>query len=310
MEKYRKFSDAATSCNPFLPVNLLQATKSMTVGNVIISCLSFSLLLARLPLLLASLMLLTALDILVWVPLLSTLIVIPLLRPIASWVALLGLGVICPISATRADFRRLQVKKPTGTGPSYNVTLSTFHGFLDVLVHAVCSRPVRFGFKALDGTFTSCRTVLGAISLACKSPLTTLKDSNKIESGVLFVSPSPTNGLGILKLHDALISSEGPIQLSSLNYSCTMGNHYPHHLVGSMWVHVFKLMTRNVLCSVNVNQLPEAMELDGKRIKTLLARLGRPTAAETDIDPKTYIDFLEYWEATQSVDYAARKKVL
>jgi hypothetical protein len=316
MEKYRKFSDSATSCNPFLPVESVRSSRRSRIGSVLLSICAAILVVIRIPILTASSLLLCLTDVLSFVPFLSDLVVIPLLRPIVSWLLLLSMGIVSSLSTKTEDFRRLQVQRPSGTPTESHATVSSFHGFTDVLVHAASTKPSCFVFQSLDGGYKSYRTVIGSIKEACLCPVQAYLGSNlsTLKRGsVLFVSPAPTNGTGLLKLNaESLkrIVKDSRIQLSSLNYSC-VGHHYPHHLTESFVNHLFKQVTRNLYCYVAVKTLPEPTVIksddDVARIKKLLARLADPSAAETELDPSMYLEFLSYWRETQSISYGSNK---
>lgn len=273
------------------------------------------LIVVRLPVLLVLGIILSVQDALSLIPIVSHLIIIRSVRPLVCWLILVSVGIVSPFSAKREDFRKLQVKRPDGKARSCACTVSTFHGFIDVLVHAVASKPDFFVFAALDGTRIQSRTIIGAISVALKAPIASSYDqtSHIPENSVLFLSPSPTNGLGLLRMDTTAISSalSGlPIQICALNYAC-VGRYYPHHLTESTFSHVMKLSLFNWYSSVGVSILPEPLQFesveDVPKLKTLMARLSAPAAVETDIDPRMYLEFLAYWRETQSRDYGVIK---
>lgn len=315
MEKYRKFADPASSCNPFLPLQLQKPLHQGSLGSVACLVANIVLILIRIPLYFVLGILLCVQDALSLLPIVSRLLIIRSVRPLVSWLILICFGLFSPLSAKREDFRKLQVKRPDGKDNSWACAVSTFHGFIDVFVHAVIMKPESFIFLALDGTRIQCRTIIGAISVALKSPLASSCDLllPLPDRSVLFVSPSPTNGLGVLRLDAPSISialSGLPIQVCALNYAC-VGRYYPHHLTESTTSHLLKLVLLNWFCSVQLSILPEPIVFksfeDIPKLKTLMARLAIPAAAETDIDPKLYLEFLAYWKETQSVDYGAIK---
>ena len=311
MEKYRKFADSATGCNPFLPGELVQTKRRSPLASYAIAVVSVLLGLIRVPIFLATGLLLVVTDALSLVPILSDFIIFPLIRPLVGCLALLSLGIRCPWTVKVEDFRRLQVKRPSPTPAAAHCMISTFHGMVDVLVHATCTRPSAFVFLSLDGNTVICRTLLGALKTAASCPQRTYgtnSNSGPPRGSVIFVSPSPTNGLGLLKLNIPSLQKiieRHDFQLSSLRYSC-VGTHFPHHLTESATSHILKLMFRNIYCSVEMNTLPEPVS-DASKISTLLARLSVPGCVETEIDPSTYLEFLSYWRETQTVDYAVRK---
>ena len=312
MEKYRKYADAGTGCNPFLPIHLVQPKSEDRVSGLVrCSVLSLTVL-VRAPLLAVAIILTGIADVLSFIPVISTLLVMPVVRPLICCIALLLLGVVPAVPIRTEDFRRLKMKRPAEGFPSSTVVLSSFHGLIDVLVHAVTTRPREFVFPTQSGGVVSSRTVLGAISLALKSPIGPPKWStvSSIQSGsLLFVSPSPTNGLGILKFDDQSLShllKGHRVQIHSIQYS---GRYGPHHLVEPLISHIFKLMTSNLYATAVVKRLPEPVLVNSDdqvpQLRSLMSRLS--LAAETEVAPSTYLEFLAYWKVTQSLTYAKRK---
>ena len=316
MEKYRKFADPATSCNPFLPIHLVSPLSSDTVSQFL--CIFFNCLLAPLKLavfVLAGILLLVQ-DGLSRIPVISLLLVQPIIRSLVCWLLLASIGIYAPFVVSSEDFRRLQVKRPDGKHKPRVATLSTYHGFIDILVYAVTSRPSCFVFRSLDNGNIVCFTVIGAILTALKTPLISHSGSKSVDlprNALVFMSPSPTNGLGILKLDSAgldfpLVPSF--VQVSSIQYSCS-GYFYPHHLTETFGSHLLKVAMSNWFCTVRVKVLPEAIEVklpdDLSKVRTLMSRLSSPPAVETNIEPKTYIEFQNYWKETQSLTYGNRK---
>lgn len=313
MEKYRKFSDAGTSCNPFLPVNLVTSKpKSPLMLPIRVSLMSLFAI-ARFPLLFASGILIIVIDVLGMIPLVSPLLIRPLMRPIIASVTLFLLGVLCPPNQRPEDFRRLRMKRPSNDYASASVQLAVFHGFIDVLVHAVASRPSAFVFQSLDGKFIINRSVSGAIITALRSPAAvgSVAPFPLPRGSLLFLHAVPSNGLGILSVNKDLLTAAcrgKSVQLVSVKYSVS-GTHYPHHLVDSPFVHVLKLLTLNWVSTAGVLRLPEPLEIldenSVSEIKTFMARLYG--GAETSLDQSMYLEFIEYWRETQSVTYAKNK---
>jgi hypothetical protein len=314
MEKYRKYSDASTGCNPFLPVELVKTKRLNQYSRVALGILTVILGVVRAPLMILSSLLLITTDMFSMLPILSQLVVVPVFRPVFGWLLLFSLGIISPLAVKVDDFRRLLVRKPSGKSTNAHGIVSSFHGMIDVLVHAVCTRPNCFVFYSLDGSVLVCETLIGALKEASSCPQKsygTDSISKAPRGSVIFVSPSPTNGLGVLKLDYPLFEkllAACDFQLASVKYSC-YGSHYPHHLTETGSKHILNLMFTNMYCSVVVNTLPDPIN-DVTKISKLMARLSVPSCVETQIDPSTYLEFLSYWRETQSLNYAVRKSQL
>ena len=316
MEKYRKFSDAATSSNPFLPVSMVNPCReSVFVQAVRIGLLS-PLLFLRIPLIVISLVLVGLTDILALIPVLSGIIIRPLLRPVACWLALLVLGISVPLHHSPEDFRRLGTKRPTGVIKRPSIFLSSFHGFIDVLVHAVVTRPTQFVFPALDQRFVVCSTVLGAVITALKSPNPT-GDVSEVSShgSVVFLSASPTNGLGILNLDKAFLLALTKTQVTQISAICykSHGRYGVHHLTESLVSHLLQMMIHNWFVSVDVRVLPEPIVFTEETVGQIVTFLSRLSGSpETQLDDSTYLEFLAYWHETQAANYtqtSTKKKI-
>lgn len=315
MEKYRKFSDPATSCNPFLPLSLVRP-RSESVGWKTLRLIVMSILLfLRIPLLLSTILLIGFCDSLVMIPLVSSLIVVPIFRPLVSLLALISLGVYPSIHASIADSRRLKIKRGINPRLNSSVIVSSYHGFIDVLVHSIITRPGSFIFQTLDGKLFACRSLLTAIYTSIYTPLRTLGDSRELpltNDTLIFVSPSPTNGQGFLKIYSSLLQTACKghlVKLASLEYK-TLGPHDPHHLTDHWLAHALKLGL-NWGCTARVFLCPELISVSSDeevvQAKFLLARLNSPIAAETDIDTSSILEFREYWNNTHRVSYAKSK---
>jgi len=313
MEKYRKFSDAGTSCNPFLPINVIKPKPESSLMLWLRVSLMSLLAIARLPLLLASGILIIVTDVLGMIPVVSPLLIRPLMRPIIVWVTLFLMGILCPLKQRPKDFRRLRMKRPGSDIASASVQLAVFHGFIDVLVHAVASRPSFFVLQSLDGKFSVNRSVSGAIFTALRSPASVgpVAPFPLPKGSLLFLHAVPSNGLGILSVSEDLVTAAcrgQSVQLVSVKYS-VLGTHYPHHLVDSPLVHVLKLLTLNWVSTANVVCLPEPLEISDHQsvseIKVFMARLYG--GAETSLDQSMYLEFIAYWLETRSLTYAKKR---
>jgi hypothetical protein len=319
MEKYRKFADPATSCNPFLPIHLVVPSSSDSVSRFL--CIFFNGLLAplKLAVFVVAAILLLVQDVLSRVPVISLLLVQPIIRSLMCWLVLASIGIYAPFVMSVEDFRRLQVKRPDGKHKPRVATLSTYHGFIDILVYAVILRPSCFVFRSLDNGNIVCITVIGAILTALKTPMISHPGSKRVDlprNALVFMSPSPTNGLGLLKLDSAGLEfplDPSFVQVSSIQYACS-GFYYPHHLTETFGSHLMKLAMSNWFCTVRVKVLPEAIEVklpdDLSKVRTLMSRLSSPPAVETSIEPKTYIEFKDYWKETQSLTYGSRRRFI
>ena len=305
MEKYRKFADNGTGVNPFIPVHFASPRHEHALSRYLrISVLGLFLVI-RVPLF-AVLFALTALtDILFMVPVVSEILVRPIIRPLIAYLTLVIMGLPCSVPSGVEDFRRLKMKRPSDSPLKPSITLSTFHGYVDVLVHAISTRPSAFAFIALDGKFTICYSIISGLLTATKSPLpagtTTIVPSNSL----LFANASPTNGLGILKLDIPTLSvaiSNRPFQIAKIQYQSSYG---PHHLVSSPFSHLIDLMLGNWFGRASVFKLPEPVT-NAVQIPGLLARLT-PAAVETEVEQKTFLEFKQYWTETQNVSYVKKK---
>jgi hypothetical protein len=178
------------------------------------------------------------------------------------------------------------------------------------------SQPDEFIFQTLDGKLIPCRSVLGAIGIAVSSPLRTIgEDSESTQmskNSLLFVSPSPTNGQGLLGLNSALLvraCNHHTVKLHSVEYK-SFGPQDAHHLTDDWWKHILKLCM-NWYCTAHVNVSPECIYMSNEeqvaQAKSFLARLSNPVSAETNIDPALFREFREYWRETRERDYAKSK---
>lgn len=315
MEKYRKFSDPATSCNPFLPASIGKPSKERILNQLIRFSVMGLILTARIPLILAVSVFVGISDILCMVPLVSGLLFRPAIRPLFSWLLLALFGIFTGFSAHQADLRRLKMRPGTVSPKLESLAVVSYHGFVDVLVHSAVTRPNSFVFQSLDGKLVACMTVIGAIYYAMNSPLLTYNESVTVrlrEHSVLFVSPSPSNGQGILGINGNLLVSAckgKAVTLAVIEYN-SCGPQDAHHLTDSWEAHILKLAL-NWGCSARIIVSPRAISISNPQevseAKSFLARLFNPVASETDIDPSRYLEFRNYWIETQKGDYAKSK---
>ena len=315
MEKYRKFSDPATSCNPFLPLSLVRPRTESQGLRALRICVMSILFFLRIPLLSATVLLIGICDLLVMIPFVSTLIVVPIIRPFISTLALISLGVYPSIHASIADSRRLRIKRGILPRIKSSLVVSSFHGFIDILAHSITTRPAAFIFQTLDGNLVACRSLLAAIYTAIHSPLRKPGDSCDLplaNDALIFVSPSPTNGEGFLRMNSSLVQTACKghlVKLASLEYKA-FGPQDPHHLTDHWLTHVLKL-SLNWGCTARVFICPELISVSSDeevvQAKSLLARLYNPIAAETDLDASSIVEFREYWNNTHRGSYAKSK---
>jgi hypothetical protein len=311
MEKYRKFADEGTGINPFLPPNLIYPIKNISraLRSTRSVMLSLSLVI-RVPVLLLALVLIGLCDVLCYIPVISQLIIFPIIRPLSCAIALAATGVLVNPMSVMEDFRRLKVVRPSSThSATPHQWVMPFHGFMDILVVAVVLRPRWFVFPTLGSGKVICGTVLGAIGTALQSPLS--KGSSSLPAppqSVVFGTASPTNGQALVELSPAIPSAlTNPFQVCKIDYGEKGSAVAPHHLVGGVVSHVFRLMTCTWgFFGVTVYRLPEPIS-DPSQISVLLSRMT-PSCPMTTVESSTYVKFREYWEATQRVVYNIKRE--
>ena len=300
MEKYRKFADPGTGINVFLPRHLTQPRRESRLSVCLRVGLYYPLSVIRILLVLAAFLLIAISDLLNYVPILSFVLVRSALRPLLCWVALLLMGVVLPFGLSVEDFRRLKMRRPSEAAEGAGVVLTDFHGFIDILVHAVVTRPTCFVFRRLAGGHLVAWSVMGALRLWGEFGSKCLGSVSPVPEGALiFVWSVPTNGLGVLRLSMDWLSqvvSGRRCQMHVINYSSR--NFGVEHLVGSPVSHAMNLMTHNWYSSAQVMRLPEPIT-DLSLARSYFSRM-HPGCLETDLEEADYLKFYSYWVETQS----------
>lgn len=292
--------------NPFLPVHVVNSQSRSKFTETVLRGLLLGLIAVRIPALLLWTVLCGIIDLLFMVPILSALIVRPVLRPLVCHIGLLILGQFLNPRMKVDDFRRLRLKRPVNE--SYNpgkLTFSQYSGFIDILAHGAVTQPSAFAFKSREKSWTVYRSVLLAI-YACRDGVTSVRGNSIVPpNAVVFVQSVPTNSLGILKLDESFLGqlSKGkPFQLTKVNYYS--GTFAPHHVVGSFTAHILSLLLRNSFTTVSVVCLPEPLT-DTDQISSMLSRLSEPVP-QTQISEESYHDFISYWKETQKISYVKK----
>jgi hypothetical protein len=300
MEKYRKFADPGTGINPFIPSHF---TKTRRLDHYISSFRStvlICLLILKLPLFILWIPLCIISDILFMVPVVSSILIRPILRPVVSVISLWLLGVYPTPIVIVEDFRRLKSRRPQHDKIQYGMyTFAPFYGFIDILVHSLVTKPTAFVFPTGSGHLVTYRSVLGALWAAMNAPIqahSTTTEAPPLQS-LVFLHSAPSNGQVILKIQTDRLRQVGRnFQVFKINYYDQ--SYGAHHTVGSVLLHVFNLMTKSWYIGVKVYGLPEPIVDDLNLIGPMLSRLSEPNL-ETQIDESTYSDFRKYWNETQ-----------
>ncbi len=306
MEKYRKFADPGTGINPFLPAHLAAPHSRSDISKFLqVSICSISVVI-RLPLLIVWALLCGASDLLFMIPIISSILVRPLIRPLISMFGVLLLGIFVNPSMNVEDFRRLRVKRPAHDSyKSGDFTFTSYSGFVDILIHAIVTRPSAFLLKNSRGNWSVYYSVLLAV-FACRFGATSALESKSTtklpKRALVFINHAPTNGLGVLKTDSASfahLTKDKPFQITKLNYYS--GSFAPHHVVGSFISHILSLMLKNGFTTVSVYSLPDPIA-DTTLITSMLSRLTE-SVPETQVPEESYHEFLAYWNKTQDISY-------
>lgn len=295
MEKYRRFADPGTGINPFIPAHLYLPNSEPVLLKNLRFIIYTPLAVVRIVMLSLVLILIAAADILYMIPLISSFLVRPFLRPVFCWITALCCGVVCGFSSHVEDFRRLKMRRPVGDGKDESdVIVSDFHGFVDILVHAVVTRPSAFVFKTKEGNFMVCHGVIHALSVSL-GHVASSNSTSYPRNSLMFICPIPTNGLGVLKCDPFPTSN---VSLTVINY-ISKGTFGVHHIVSSWQSHLFNMMTRNWYMVAQIRVTPGCVHEDIHL--AVLAKLYHPNSCVvTEIDGWTvYPEFKQYWSETQ-----------
>ena len=306
MEKYRKFADSGTGVNPYLPIHLTTSRTHSRIANCISKVILLFLVVLRAPLIILWCVVCGIVDVLFMIPIISTTLVKPIIRPLVSSLGLVLLGVCTRPTIVVEDFRRMRMKRPTNECyTSGDVVFAPYFGFVDLLVHSITTQPSCYIFKtSKSGEWVVFHSLILAM-YACHSGAVSVAGKpirSKLKNALVFLHNVPSNGLGILKLDTssfASLTNEKPFQIVKINYYAD--GYGPHHVVGSFVQHIFSLLVRNTFTTANVVALPEPVS-DIAAIPSLLSRLSE-SCPETLITEQLYHDFLSYWNSTQNISY-------
>lgn len=334
MEKYRQFADGGTGVNPFVP--LWSNYKSALPVRAAKLIVMLPVAVARLCLFSVALLWLALSEFLcMFIPLgIVRYPIYSLLTYVGCAFALLALGVL-PIGEALADFRRLRIMPPKVGGQrvfdaqSGTVVLANHQGLTDVLYLGMRLCPT-FVFPAADGSPLRV-SLLGALRRAgarrsapafrsCED--NTLSNHASWAKGgrrgpiVVFVEGTRTNGSCVLtwkkRTVDGLtyFDKVAGTALVILEYS-KAGYYTPHHTVGTAFRHVFWLCYQpwhtvssvwlpasTVGPTLKDKPLPEHPEF----LRSILTKMI-PGAVEVDVPSDKHLDFMAYWDASQSKRY-------
>jgi len=270
--------------------------------NAIRNILTYVSLIIRLPILVLWLPLCLVTDLLFMIPLISGLVIRPIMRPLISLLGLWILGIFPNPFVRMEDFRRLRMKKPNlESMQNGNQVLTPFYGFLDILVHSVVTRPTAFTIPLFkkDG-FVTFHSVLACMWAASTHTITGTP-STPPKGAVVFIHSVPSNGQGILKIENPERFSILPrFQIYKINYYNE--SYGIAHLVDSPFRHLVSIMTLNWFVTCTVVGLPEPIQDDVKQIGQILSRMTE-SCHETLVEESDFFEFKKYWNETQNVKY-------
>jgi hypothetical protein len=342
MEKYRQFADARTGVNPFVPVWSINYKPSllMKAAKVLIF---FPLSLIRLGVFMVAMIWLVLSSCSVGLIPLGFIRrpIERILLYIGCKVALTALGVL-PLSDSLADNRRLKLaafKSPASSSfsdASYGtLIIVNQQGITDVLYLCMKLCPT-FVFVAADGAPVELSLIAALMRASARRPATPPVPKESLETitkrarsrwggpVVIFPEGARTNGAAILKWSsstfagwESLGSLDKPIGTALLTIEYSKGGAYtPHHTVGTTFRHIFWLCMQpfHTLRTVWLPAAEVAAAVKSKAcneqiamLRTLLARM-LPEAVETEVDAKTHLQFMGFWDASRKKGYTKPKK--